>query len=111
MKTGRGSVSPDTPPTHHHPKDMPETPDEQPKKPVIEYPCEWPYKVIAEDGALTAESITEELRHKKHAVALSNRSNQGKYVSFAIEATVQDEEERSEILRILQNLPGVKMVI
>jgi len=90
---------------------MTENQDEHPQKPAIEYPCDWAYKVIATNGDLSAEQISETLQEKKHTVALSNRSSQGKYVSFNIETKVKDEAERTEILQILQALPAVKMVI
>jgi len=85
--------------------------DDQPRKLAIEYPCDWAYKVIAANGDLSAERISETLLEKKHTVALSNRSSGGKYVSFNIETNVKDEAERTEILQILQTLPAVKMVI
>ncbi len=90
---------------------MAENQDDQSRKLAIEYPCDWAYKVIATDGDLSAEQISEALLEKKHTVALSNRSREGKYVSFNIETNVKDEAERMEILQILQTLPAVKMII
>ncbi|MCK5367825.1 MAG: DUF493 domain-containing protein [Cyclobacteriaceae bacterium] len=81
------------------------------KKPIINYPCKWSYKVIGSDQAFLAEEILNKLKHIKFEINLSNQSSQGTYVSFKIEAYVNSENERIDIFNVLKDIPTVKFVI
>jgi uncharacterized protein len=61
------------------------------KKPTIEYPCKWPYRVIGSDQALIEEGISTRLGHMQYEMKISNQSRKGKYVSFNVEAHVTSD--------------------
>ncbi len=78
---------------------------------VIEYPCDWHYKVIgANDGSL-ATSIHEALVDVEYRLSESNRSGKGKYLSLEVVACVQDEPHRYRIYNRLRSLGSVKLVL
>jgi putative lipoic acid-binding regulatory protein len=81
------------------------------KKPEIDYPCVWSYKVIASDRELVTQAVLTVLEDFEYQFSESNQSRTGKYVSFNISARVASEEERNELFCILQNVPTVKMVL
>ena len=80
-------------------------------KPDIDYPCDWPYRVIgANDEALPA-SIREALVDVEFRMREGNRSSAGKYASFEIVAAVRDERQRYWIYNRLRSLTLVKVVL
>jgi len=80
------------------------------KEPIIDYPCTWPYKVIGSDRALMEKEISAKLNHMQFEMSVSNQSKKGKYVSFHVEATVNNDGERVDVFNTLKNIPTVKMV-
>ena len=82
-----------------------------PKKPEIEYPCCWSYKVVGSDKAFIQTTVAELFADRSHQFSESNQSKTGKYVSMELSLTVVSEEERVNIYNILCNLPSVRMVL
>jgi putative lipoic acid-binding regulatory protein len=80
------------------------------KEQIIDYPCKWPYKVIGSDQALIENGISAELNHMQFEMSVSNQSKKGKYVSFHVEAYVNDDNERIDVFNILKNIPTVRIV-
>ena len=66
-------------------------------KAIIEYPCQWLYKVIGTDREKLQQAIMETIGTTPCEISLSNTSSSGKYLSLNVEITVQDEEERNAI--------------
>lgn len=83
----------------------------QKKKPQIEYPCHWDYRVIGSDTILIPQNIEIILENFDYSYNTSNKSATGKYTSFSISVHVTDENERDHIFRMLQKIPTVKMVL
>lgn len=81
------------------------------KKPEIDYPCTWSYKVIGSDRELVTQAVLVVLQDFEYQFSESNQSRTGKYISFNISARVASEEERNRIFITLQNIPTVKMVL
>lgn len=77
----------------------------------IEYPCEWPYKVIGANDDLFERSIHAALSDVEYRISESNRSRGGKYVSFDVVASVRDERQRYWIYNRLRSLELVKVVL
>jgi putative lipoic acid-binding regulatory protein len=84
---------------------------EQMPKPQIEYPCEWCYTVIGCDEAALRAAAAEALAGKEYAIAPSNRSKAGRYVSMNITMHVCSEDERNAIFKNLTDHAAIKMVI
>ena len=81
------------------------------KKPVIEYPCTWSYRVIGSDSTLMMKEIPARLGDIQHTITPANLSRKGNYCSINVEAIVQTESERLSIIPLLRSIPEVKMVL
>lgn len=77
----------------------------------IEYPCEWPFKLIGADQPSIAHAAKELLPDKKYQLTPSNQSAGGKYVSMSLVITVASEEERTILFEKLKQHPAIKMVL
>ncbi len=83
----------------------------EPKKPEIEYPCQWAYKVIGEDCTLLQEVILRACAPLQPEIKHSQTSRKGKYHSLQAELVVPSEEVRLGIYQRLQAEPAVKIVL
>ncbi len=81
------------------------------KRPEIEYPCTWVYKVIGQDCTILKEIIVSTCAPQDVEITHSNSSSGGKYHSLNAELTVNDEATRLGIYNTLKNSSGVKFVI
>ena len=81
------------------------------RKPEINYPCTWEYKVIGEDQEAITGVIVEACAPVKPVITLSNISSSGKYYSLNATLMVENEETRLEIFVNIQKSSAVKMVI
>jgi hypothetical protein len=81
------------------------------RKPDIEYPCQWEYKVISNDQYLARRAIDEVLDDTDAEVDFGNMSRTGKYCSLAVVVTVEDEESRVAIFHQLRNHEDIIMVL
>jgi putative lipoic acid-binding regulatory protein len=88
-----------------------ERPDEDCKKPIIEYPCRWIYKIIGSDSRELEKIIEEIVRGHDYTIAPSNISKTGRYHSLTLEVLVDDEGQRTGTYDKLRNHPAVKMVL
>ncbi len=85
--------------------------DSNSKKPTIEYPCDWHYKVIGTDVdemIKAIELITEGMEYK---ISSSNVSSKGKYLSLNLTVLVSSEIIRDIIFGKLKANEFVKMVL
>ncbi|MBQ7271435.1 MAG: DUF493 family protein [Campylobacter sp.] len=67
------------------------------KKPKIEYPNFWQYKVILETTKYERAHIEELLKGEEYKISFSNFSNGGKFSSFNVAVLVDSDEKRVEI--------------
>ena len=81
------------------------------RKPDIEYPCPWGYKVIGSDEERLRCAIAEVIQELPHTVTPSSRSHSGKYHCLNVELVVANEECRLEIYEGLRKHPAVKIVL
>lgn len=81
------------------------------KKPEINYPCLWQYKLIgtAKHEILNAISIV--VGDQDHTITESKKSSTGKYLSLNLELEVHSEDMRNLIFSELQGHPSLKMII
>jgi len=85
--------------------------DPNSKKPNIEYPCDWHYKVIGTDldeMIKAIEQITEGMDYK---ISSSNVSSKGNYFSINLKVFVISEAIRDIIFAKLKASEFIKMVL
>jgi len=81
------------------------------KRPTINYPCEWDYRIIGNDVEKMLSAIDYAANGLKYEVKPSNVSKNGKYFSINMKLTVSSEEERNIIFQNLDNHENVMIVI
>ena len=84
-------------------------PDEQ--RPEIVYPCRWEYKVIGSHREQMEAAIVAIVQGLDYTLDFSHSSSTGKYCSFLLAVTVENEEHRNAIFKALENCPDIRMVI
>jgi len=85
--------------------------DSNSKRPVIEYPTKWDYKVIGEDIDKLLKAIEETVNGLEYEITPSNISKGGKYFSLNLTVVVLSEVMRNRVFRDLDDHPNVKIVI
>ncbi|MEN8258642.1 MAG: DUF493 domain-containing protein [Thermodesulfobacteriota bacterium] len=81
------------------------------KKPEIDYPCLWQYKVIGTAKHEILEAISSVIGEMEHSISESKSSSKGKYLSINLEIMVDSEDMRNLIFKKLQSHPNLKMII
>jgi len=92
--------------------------DEQ-RKPQIDFPCRWGYKVIGIDTEAVAEAAREcvalclgsEQGERDVRLEPSRTSGGGKYVSWSLTLRVDNLAERDELFAALADHAAVRVVI
>lgn len=85
--------------------------DSNSKKPNIEYPCNWEYKVIGIDVDEMIKAIEEIVEGMEFNISSSNVSSKGKYFSLNLKVFVTNEINRDVIFTKLKENEFVKMVL
>lgn len=80
-------------------------------RPEIHYPCEWQYKIIGESRVAIEELVAATLTDRPFTLTESNVSRTGRYISMNLELTVDNEEQRLELYRILAAGQHIKVVL
>lgn len=81
------------------------------KKLVLEYPCNWSYKVIATEKAALEQAVRDVIDEREHSLSPSNRSKTGKYTSMNLDILVHNEDDRTFIYEALKKHQAIKMVL
>lgn len=81
------------------------------RKPEINYPCTWEYKVIGTSEEKLRAVILAACMPVVPSITLTNVSSKGTYFSLNASLVVEDEEMRLKIFSHLTNSPEVKIVI
>jgi putative lipoic acid-binding regulatory protein len=81
------------------------------KRPQIDYPTKWDYKLIGKDVDILLKAVEEVLRGLEYEVKFSNVSRNEKYYSLNVSVTVASEALRNIIFQKFSNHPEVKFVI
>ena len=77
----------------------------------IEYPCKWDFKVIGLEEKSVSIAVAKILDSKKYNLKHSYTSKGGKYVSFTLSVTLENDQERKEIYMQLSSNPDIKYVL
>jgi putative lipoic acid-binding regulatory protein len=80
-------------------------------EPIIQYPCEWSYRVIGEDEQALRQAASESLGPLAYHITLSNQSPGKKYLSMNIRVTVTTQAMRDQIFAALERHPAVKFAL
>ena len=81
------------------------------KKVVIEYPCNWCYKVIATEREALEQAIRDVIDERDHKLTSSNKSKSGKYTCMNLDLLVHNEDDRTFIFEALKRHQDIKMVL
>ena len=81
------------------------------KKPQIEYPCKWPYKIIGKSVEEMINAVEEVVVGLEYDLTPSNISHKGKYFSLNISVVVPSEIVRDLIFQKLSAHPAINFVI
>jgi putative lipoic acid-binding regulatory protein len=81
------------------------------KKPKIEYPCSWEYKIIGKNQEILEAVVAEVINDREYGLVLSKKSKTGKYLSLGVKTRVLDESDRNKIFSDFSNHSAVKMVL
>lgn len=81
------------------------------KKPQIDYPCKWPYKIIGDSIEKMISAVEEVVADLEYDLTPSNISKKGKYFSLNITVFVPSETVRDLIFQNLNKHPAIKYVM
>ena len=81
------------------------------KKPQIEYPCKWPYKIIGDNIGEMIKAVEEAVTDLEYDLTPSNISRKGKYFSLNITVVVPSEIIRDLIFQKLTKHPAIKYIM
>jgi len=85
--------------------------DSNSKKPDIEYPCDWHYKIIGTDVDEMIIAIEQTVEGMEYKISSSNVSSKGKYFSLNLKVFVTSEAIRDIIFEKLNTSEYIKMVL
>ncbi len=85
--------------------------DSDSKKPDIDYPCNWNYKIIGTDVDEMIKVIEDAAEGMEYKISSSNVSSKGKYFSLNLQVFVSSEAIRDIIFAKLESSEFVKMVL
>lgn len=77
---------------------------------IIDYPCEWLYKIIGSDKESVHNAVAGIIQDKEYHINDSNTSKTGKYQSFSVKVVVNDEAYRNNIYQALKGHDDIKFV-
>jgi putative lipoic acid-binding regulatory protein len=80
-------------------------------RPVIDYPCDWSYTVIATSREIITRTVPTVLADLTYQLDESHRSKTGKFTSFNLTVYVASEVERIRVFEILKAMPTVRIVL
>jgi len=81
------------------------------KKPQIDYPCKWPYKIIGDNIEEMISAVEKVMFDLEYDLTPSNISRKGKYFSLNIIVVVPSEKMRDLIFQNLNKHVAIKYVM
>jgi putative lipoic acid-binding regulatory protein len=80
------------------------------RRPEIEYPTSWQYKIIGSDVNEMLSAVAESIKGLDYEVTPSNVSKNEKYFSLNVSLIVPSEVVRDIIFQNLAKHPAIKIV-
>ena len=81
------------------------------RKPDIEYPCRWTFKVFGTDEGLLREAIAGIMPGTAYELTLSRASRQNKYLCMNLELTVVSDTDRTSVYEALHGHSRILLVL
>ncbi len=81
------------------------------EKELIEYPCQWKYKIIGENLEDMLNTIDDTIEGLEADLSPSNISSRGKYYSLNLTVLVESQEQRDSIYQTLNLNSNIKFVL
>ncbi|HNY65579.1 MAG TPA: DUF493 domain-containing protein [Deltaproteobacteria bacterium] len=81
------------------------------RKPEIEYPCAWTYKLFGTDEAELREAVARIMPMDGYDLSLSRSSRHGKYLCMNLTLTVVSEEDRTSVYEALHAHDSILLVL
>lgn len=81
------------------------------RKPQIDYPCTWSYRVIGMDEARMRAAVLEIVGAAEHTLTLERESSAGKYRALQLDLLVRDEAHRLLTFERLAKHPEIRFVL
>ena len=85
--------------------------DHNGRKPEIEYPCRWQFRIIGEERLAMIKAITTLTGVAADEITEANVSSNGRYLSLTLELVVHNDDERLAYYRLLAANPAIRMVL
>lgn len=77
----------------------------------ITYPCAWTYKIIGVDQRAMESAVGEIIQDRPCSIAVSRRSEKGKYLSLNVDVTVESESHRQTLYESLKSHRAIKLIL
>ena len=81
------------------------------EKLVLEYPCDWDYKVMCHTEINIEEIIVDVVKDRDFKHKKGNISKTGKYHSYNVTLLVHSDDDRTALFDFFKSHPNVKMVL
>jgi uncharacterized protein len=81
------------------------------EKLVLNYPCNWIYKLIVKSELDLKLALNDILENRDYKLTSSNFSKKSNFQSFNLDILVHNEDDRKLLYEILYNHPTIKMVL
>ena len=81
------------------------------EKLILNYPCNWIYKLIVKRDADIILVLSDILKNRDYTLNPSNISKKSNFQSFTLDLLVHNEDDRKLLYEILYNHPTIKMVL
>lgn len=81
------------------------------RRPRIDYPCPWEYRIIGESRIEIGRAVAEHIGDRPHTLTPANVSSGGRYVSMNLEVTVHSDAQRIALYHLLAGHPAVRVVL
>uniref|UniRef100_UPI0040478B73 HP0495 family protein n=1 Tax=Aliarcobacter sp. TaxID=2321116 RepID=UPI0040478B73 len=81
------------------------------EKLVLNYPCSWEYKLVVLEHIDIKITVKEIVSNREHKVKESKVSSKGKFKSYTLELLVHNDDDRTEIYKMLEDHSNIKMVL
>ena len=77
----------------------------------LEYPCSWKYKIVMLESVNVKYISQDVFGEREHTVTKSKVSKKGKFKSYTIELIVHNDDDRTELHKVLGEHKEIKMVL
>lgn len=78
---------------------------------VLEYPCNWEYRVMCFEHIEIDLVVTQVVRERDFNLKKGNKSKTGKYQSYTINMLVHNDDDRVELFALFKKHEHVAMVL